>query len=407
MESIIPYGHQNITDEDIAAVVKVLKADYITQGPVVEEFENAVCEKVGSKYGACCTNGTSALHLAMIAAGVKENDRVIAPAITFCASANGAKFLGADILFADIDDKTTITMSVESCRKLLEKSKAEGKPVKAIVTVDMAGYVCDMEAFAKLKEEFGFIWVEDACHSIGASWKDSSGKVYKVGEYPKVDMTVFSFHPVKHITCGEGGMIVTHNEKYAKSLRFYRNHCGEKEPDSFLNKEEGFDANGLVNPWYYEMQDLGYNYRMTEIQAALGLSQLKRLESGIERRREIAEYYHKEFANHPLITFPFIDNEKIGHAYHLAIFLIDFEKADMSRAKFMLDLRKLGIGSQVHYVPVPMMPYYANKLHGEEFPNALTYYRKCLSFPCFPTLSDADLKKVCAGIKQVLKDVRG
>ena len=401
MEKIIPYGHQNITNEDFAAVAKVLKADYITQGPVVEEFENEVCNKVGSKYGVCCTNGTSALHLAMIAAGIKKDDRVIAPAITFCASANGARFLGAEILFADINN--SVTMSVDSCRALLEKSKEEGKPVKAVVTVDMAGYVCDMEAFAKLKDEFGFVWVQDACHSIGATWKDSTGKTYRIAEFEKVDMTVFSFHPVKHITCGEGGMVVTRSEKYAKKLRLYRSHCTTKEPGEFMNKAEAFDPNGLVNPWYYEMQDLGFNYRMTEIQAALGLSQLKRLESGIERRREISNRYHKEFSDCEYIDFPFIDDKKIGHAYHLAIFLIDFEKLGMSRAKFMLDLREKGIGSQVHYVPVPMMPYYADKLHGELFPNSLAYYRKCLSLPCFPTLSNSDLDKVCDGIKQVLE----
>ena len=399
MESFIPYGHQNITEEDIEAVAKVLKANYITQGPVVEEFEKAVCQKSGSKHGVCCTNGTSALHLAMIAAGVKENDRIIAPAITFCASANCAKFLGAEVLFADIDD--TITMSVESCRALLEKSKAEGKPVKAVVTVDMAGYICDMEAFAKLKEEFGFVWVEDSCHAIGGSWKASNGKTYKVGEYPNVDMTVFSFHPVKHITCGEGGMIITHSDEYAKSLRFYRSHGMTKVPELFKCREEAFDKNGLVNPWYYEMQDLGFNYRMTEIQAALGLSQLNRLESGIARRREIADFYRKEFADCPLISFPVVNKEKIGHAYHLAIVLIDFEKAGMTRAAFMNELNKLGIGTQVHYIPVPKLPYYLDKLHGEKFPNAEAYYKKCLSLPCFPTLSDEDLQRVVRGIKQV------
>jgi dTDP-4-amino-4,6-dideoxygalactose transaminase len=285
----------------------------------------------------------------------------------------------------------------------LEKSKLEGKPVKVVVTVDMAGYVCNMEAFAKLKDEFGFVWVQDACHSIGASWIDSKGNVHRVGEYTKVDMTVFSFHPVKHITCGEGGMVVTHSERYAKFLRLYRSHCTTKNPDEFINKAEGFDTNGLVNPWYYEMQDLGFNYRMTEIQAALGISQLKRLDSGIERRREIANYYHKVFADCEYIDFPFIDDKKVGHAYHLAIFLIDFEKIGKSRAKFMVDLREKGIGSQVHYVPVPMMPYYTNKLHGEIISNSLEYYRKCLSLPCFPTLSDSDLEKVCMGIKQVLE----
>ena len=400
MDSFIPYGHQNITEEDIEAVSKVLKANYITQGPVVEEFEKAVCEKSGSNYGVCCTNGTSALHLAMIAAGVNKNDRIIAPAITFCASANCARFLGAEVLFADIND--SITMSVESCRALLEKSKAEGKPVKAVVTVDMAGCICDMEAFAKLKDEFGFIWVEDSCHAIGGSWTASDGKVYKVGEYKKVDMTVFSFHPVKHITTGEGGMIITHSEEYAKSLRFYRSHGMTKVPELFKCREEAFDKDGLVNPWYYEMQDLGFNYRMTEMQAALGLSQLKRLESGIEKRREIVDYYRKELADCPLISFPVVDKKTIGHAYHLAIMLIDFEKAGMTRAAFMNKLANMGIGTQVHYIPVPKLPYYADKLHGEKFPKALEYYKKCLSFPCFPSLTDADLERVVRGIKQIL-----
>ena len=371
-----------------------------TQGPVVEEFEKAVCEKSGSNYGVCCTNGTSALHLAMIAAGVNKNDRIIAPAITFCASANCARFLGAEVLFADIND--SITMSVESCRALLEKSKAEGKPVKAVVTVDMAGCICDMEAFAKLKDEFGFIWVEDSCHAIGGSWTASDGKVYKVGEYKKVDMTVFSFHPVKHITTGEGGMIITHSEEYAKSLRFYRSHGMTKVPELFKCREEAFDKDGLVNPWYYEMQDLGFNYRMTEMQAALGLSQLKRLESGIEKRREIVDYYRKELADCPLISFPVVDKKTIGHAYHLAIMLIDFEKAGMTRAAFMNKLANMGIGTQVHYIPVPKLPYYADKLHGEKFPKALEYYKKCLSFPCFPSLTDADLERVVRGIKQIL-----
>ncbi|MBP5469283.1 MAG: UDP-4-amino-4,6-dideoxy-N-acetyl-beta-L-altrosamine transaminase [Candidatus Riflebacteria bacterium] len=402
MDTFIPYGHQNITEEDIEAVSKVLKANYITQGPVVEEFEKAVCNKIGSKYGVCCTNGTSALHLAMIAAGVNKNDRIIAPAMTFCASANCARFLGAEVLFADIDDRTTITMSVESCKELLEKSRLAGKPVKAVVTVDMAGNICDMEAFAKLKKEYDFIWVEDSCHAIGGSWTSSDGKVYRVGEYPEVDMTVFSFHPVKHITTGEGGMVVTHSEKYAKSLRFYRSHGMTKIPELFKCKEEAFDKNGLVNPWYYEMQDLGFNYRMTEMQAALGLSQLKRLESGIKRRREIVDYYRKELANCPLISFPLVDKNKIGHAYHLAIMLIDFEKAGMTRAAFMNKLASIGIGTQVHYIPVPMLPYYVDKLHGEQFPNAIKYYRKCLSFPCFPSLTDADLDRVVRGIKQLL-----
>ena len=403
--SFIPYGHHNITEDDIKAVENVLRSYYITQGPTVETFEKAVCEKVGSKYGVCCTNGTSALHLAMIAAGVGKGDRIIAPAITFAASANCARFLGAEVLFADIND--SITMSVDSCRALLEKSKAEGKPVKAVVTVDMAGYVCDMEAFAKLKKEFGFVWVEDSCHAIGASWKASDGKVYRVGEYEEADMTVFSFHPVKHITTGEGGMIVTHSEKYEKSLRLYRSHGITKEADLFKCPEEAYDAKGNINPWYYEMLDLGFNYRMTEMQAALGVSQLTRLESGIERRREIAEYYRKELKDCEYISFPVIDDARVGHAYHLAIALIDFEKLGKSRAEFMGELVKLDVGTQVHYIPVPMLPYYRDKLHGEDVSKSVVYYRKCLSLPCYPTLTDDELKTVCEALKKVLKNNNG
>lgn len=401
--SFIPYGHQNITEEDIQAVEKVLRSYYITQGPVVEKFEKAVCEKVGSSYGICCTNGTSALHLAMIAAGVGKGDRVIVPAITFAASANCARFLDAEVLFADIDGKPSVTMSVESCRSLLEKSKSEGKPVKAVVTVDMAGCVCDMEAFAKLKREFGFVWVEDACHSIGGSWVGSDGKKYEVGQYEEVDMTVFSFHPVKHITTGEGGMIVTHSDRFAKSMRLYRCHGITKESDLLRCRDEAYDENGLLNPWYYEMLDLGFNYRMTEMQAALGLSQLSRLDSGIARRREIVEFYHKELADNPYISFPVIDKERVGHAYHLAIILIDFAKLGKSRAAVINELAALEVGSQVHYIPVPLLPYYRERVHGEVFENSLAYYKKCLSIPCYPTLSEKDCIKVVKALKRVLQ----
>ena len=244
----IPEGIKEIADdcffgnEDIEEVVKALKSDWLTQGPCVTAFENAVCEKVGSDYGVSCTNGTSALHLAIVAAGVKKGDYVIAPAMTFAASANCARFEGAEVLFADIDNKTTVTMSVDSCRALLEKARKEGKPVKAVVTVDMTGHLCNMEAFAKLKKEFGFVWIQDACHSIGGSWTSSDGKTYRVGEYKEVDMTACSFRPVKHITTGEGGMVVTHNEEYAKTMRLYRTHGIVRDEAAFINKDDALVA---------------------------------------------------------------------------------------------------------------------------------------------------------------------
>lgn len=400
--SFIPYGHQHITDDDREAVKEVLNSYYLTQGPNVEAFEKAVCTKIKSKFGVCCTNGTSALHLAMIAAGVGNGDKVIVPAITFVASANSARFLGAEILFADIDDKTTVTMSPESCRALLEKSLAEGKPVKAVVTVDMAGCPCDMEAFAKLKKEFNFVWIEDACHAIGGSWTASDGRVYNIGEFEEVDMTVFSFHPVKHITTGEGGMIVTHSEALARIMTLYRSQGTTKKEEDFLNPEEAFDINGLVNPWYYEMQVLGFNYRMTEMQAALGISQLKRLESGIARRKQIAEAYQESLKNSEFIAFPYIDKKSFGHAYHLAISLIDFEKLGKTRAAVMNELIQLGVGTQVHYIPVPMQPYYRKITNSTNLVNSLNYYKKTLSLPCYPSMADSDWEKVVLAVKKVL-----
>ena len=396
------YGHQQITDEDIEEVVKALKSDWLTQGPCVTAFENAVCEKVGSDYGVSCTNGTSALHLAIVAAGVKKGDYVIAPAMTFAASANCARFEGAEVLFADIDNKTTVTMSVDSCRALLEKARKEDKPVKAVVTVDMTGHLCNMEAFAKLKKEFGFVWIQDACHSIGGSWTSSDGKTYRVGEYKEVDMTAFSFHPVKHITTGEGGMVVTHNEEYAKTMRLYRTHGIVRDEAAFINKDEAYDADGNLNPWYSEMQTLGYNYRLTDFQAALGISQLKRLDYSIQRRRQIADLYRKEMQDCKLVEFPYVE-KNVGHAYHLVVALIDFEKAGKSRAMVMKYLRDHEIGTQVHYLPLPMMPYYAKTCDAATVPNAVAYYRKALSLPCYPQLTDDDVKRVCSALKKALE----
>lgn len=396
----IPYGRQQITAEDIDAVVATLKSDFLTQGPAIETFEKAVCQETGAQYAVACNNGTAALHLAAIAAGIGVGDRVVVPPITFVASANCARYNGAEILFADIDP-ATLTMSPLVCRRILERCAEEGRPVKAVVTVDLAGHPCDMQAFALLRKEFGFVWIQDACHSIGASWEDNLGIRWKIGELPEADMTVFSFHPVKHITTGEGGMITTHSDVLADNMRLHRSHGIMRSADGFANHEEAFAADGSANPWYYEMQSLGFNYRLTDIQAALGTSQLRRLSENIVQRQMIAAAYRSRLANMPLITFPSVA-DSVSHAYHLAIVQIDFAAAGRSRAEVMTRLKADGIGTQVHYIPVPMMPYYAGSVAPAEIPASLAYYRQALSLPCFPQMGDEEIERVCASLKRVL-----
>ncbi len=395
----IPYGRQHITEADIATVVAVLESDFLTQGPAIEKFERAVCLETGSRFAVACSNGTTALHLAAVAAGVGPGDTVVVPPITFVASANCARYNGAEVLFADIDP-ATLTMSPLACRKILERCAADGCPVKAVVTVDLAGHPCDMQAFALLKKEFDFVWIQDACHSIGASWEDNLGIRWKVGEFPEVDFTVFSFHPVKHITTGEGGMIVTPSETFAENMRRHRSHGVVRDASGFCNNSEAFAADGSANPWYYEMQSLGFNYRMTDIQAALGTSQLTGLAENILRRRSIVNAYKSRLAGLPYVSFPEVA-EGVGHAFHLAVIKIDFAAAGRERAVLMNALKAEGIGTQVHYIPVPMMPYYAGAAAEEDYAEGLAYYRQALSLPCFPQMDDEDIERVCAALKKV------
>jgi UDP-4-amino-4,6-dideoxy-N-acetyl-beta-L-altrosamine transaminase len=397
----LPYGHQQVTSDDIDAVIKTLKSDYLTQGSAVVDFEKDFCRLTGAAHAIACSSGTAALHLAMLASEVKENDRVIVPSVTFAASANCARFNNAEVLFADVDDQN-FTMSPASCEKLLQKSREENRPVKAIVTVDLAGHPCAMEAFAQLKEEYGFIWIEDACHSLGAEWTDKKGMTYKTGQSLLPDLSVFSFHPVKHVTTGEGGMVTTPSSVVAETLRSFRSHGITKNSDDFINQKLAYDEKGNLNPWYYEMQRLGYNYRITDIQAALGSSQLKRLPEFIEKRTKIVDFYRSQFSENKFIEFPAVASG-VRHAWHLAVILIDFVKLGKTRAEVMNELKARGIGTQVHYIPVPLLPYYASITRECELENSLSYYQKALSLPCYPDLTDEDLKRISDSIKEIIK----
>lgn len=398
--NFIPYGRQDITEADIEAVVRVLRSDFLTQGPAVEIFEAAVCRETGAQHAVACSSGTAALHLAVLAAKIGHGDRVIVPPITFVASANCARYAGAEVLFADIDSET-LNISPQTCRKLLEQAVVEGRPVKAVVTVDLAGHPCDMQAFALLKKEFNFIWIQDACHSLGATWEDNLGIRWKIGEWPEPDMTVFSFHPVKHITTGEGGMIVTHSEELANSLRVHRSHGIVRDVGAFVNNAEALSADGSVNPWYYEMQQLGFNYRLSDIQAALGCSQIERLGQYVVRRREIAASLRLKFEMFPRVKLPIVA-DGVEHAYHLCIIRIDFAAVGATRAEVMKRLKAAGIGTQVHYIPIPMMPFYAQTADMASFPAALAYYREALSIPCFPKMTDIDVERVCSAVISTL-----
>jgi len=364
----VPYGHQFITDEDVAAVVAALKSDYMTQGPRIGEFEARFSEYVGSRYACMVSNGTAALHLCALALGIKPGDKVITTPITFAASANAFRYLGADVEFCDIDPETFL-LDLDKLESML-KASPKGT-YKAVVPVDLAGYPVDEEQMRALADKYGFSIVVDACHAPGACFTDSKGRLCKVGACDYADLTCFSFHPVKHIATGEGGAVTTNNPELYRKIQLFRTHGITKDP-SLMEKNDG--------GWYYEMQELGFNYRITEMQAALGISQLGRLEWSIERRNEIALKYDAAFSGTPVAT-PFRE-PGIRHAFHLYIIRVE-------RRKELYDfLRSNNVYSQVLYIPVHTMPYY-RKLGWKQgdFPVAEEYYRHCLALPMFPSLT--------------------
>ncbi|MBF0499160.1 MAG: UDP-4-amino-4,6-dideoxy-N-acetyl-beta-L-altrosamine transaminase [Candidatus Riflebacteria bacterium] len=402
----IPYAHQSISDEDIAAVVRTLKSDFLSQGPEIGRFEKEFATFVNAPFAVACASGTAALHLGCLAAGIGAGDRVLTTPITFVASANCARYVGASVEFADINPETCL-LDPGECEKMLDAAQRAGKPFKAVITVDLAGYPCDMQAFSRLKEKFGFIWIEDACHALGATWTNNHGEKLQIGACKTVDLTIYSFHPVKHITTGEGGMITAHDSALDARLRLFRSHGINRASSAMKIRSEAFDETGAPNPWYYEMQELGFNYRLSDIQAALGTSQLARLPIFLTRRHEVAARYRSAFTEWPYIIFPKI-SEGLCHAYHLVIVLIDFKALGKSRVQVMNELRAKGIGTQVHYLPVPMMPAYGAGAENPEgamkhLPAALAYYRHTLSIPCFSDISDDEVERVVSALKEAVK----
>jgi len=377
----IPYGRQHITQEDIDAVVNTLTADYLTTGPKVQEFEEKFAKYTGAKYAVALSNGTTALHLCTSVLGVNNSSKVITTPITFAASANCVRYCGGEVVFADIDPKTLL-LDINKVRQLLEASPKG--TYQGIIPVDFAGYPVDLEAFRKLADEYGLWIIEDACHAPGGYFIDSNKNKQRCGNGAYADLAIFSFHPVKHIACGEGGMITTNNKELYDKIQILRTHGITKREDLLQENHGG---------WYYEMVTLGHNYRIPDILCALGISQLSRAEEGLARRVEIAQNYDEAFLDTSIETIPV--QEQVGHAYHLYV-------VKVKNRKYIYDaLREKGIYAQVHYIPVHTLPYYRSlQTERLSYPIAESYYDHCISLPMYPSLKDEEQKYV---IETVLK----
>ncbi|WP_067724755.1 UDP-4-amino-4,6-dideoxy-N-acetyl-beta-L-altrosamine transaminase [Oceanobacillus damuensis] len=378
-DSYLPYGKQWIDDDDIKAVTDVLKSDFITTGPTISQFEKAIAEFVGAKYAVAYSSGTAALYAACFAAGIKENDEVITTSMTFAASSNCILYVGARPVFADIDPKT-YNISPESIKPLITEK------TKAIITVDFTGQPAEYDEISSLAKKHGLIVIDDAAHALGASYKERL--IGSIG-----DMTMFSFHPVKHITTGEGGMITTNNEDYYEKLLLFRSH-GITRDSLKLKDHQG--------PWYYEMQELGFNYRMTDIQAALGLSQVKKLNTFLNKRREYAKKYTEAFIDVDAILTPYQQSDS-NSSWHLYIIRFKLEKLNADRTEIFKALQKENIGVNVHYIPVHLHPFYQQLGYEKGLcPNAEKLYQEIITLPLFPTMSEQDLNDVITGVKKVI-----
>ena len=383
-EPVLPYGRQTIEDDDISAVVEALKSDFLTTGPLVEAFETAFAETVGARHAVACSNGTAALHLAMLALDVQPGEVVIAPSITFLATANCARYVGAEVVFADVDPQTGL-MTPETLAEAL--TRVGDRKLRAVLPVHLRGDAADLPGLAALANDAGAVLVEDAPHALGTTM--TYGNVAeRVGDARHSAMATFSFHPVKTIATGEGGMVTTNDPALAERLRIMRSHG--------MVRPEGAD------PWWYEMAEPGFNYRLPDILCALGLSQLKKLPRFAARRRALAKAYEAALA--PLAPVVKIAKRPAWSdpVLHLMCVLIDFEAAGQTRRQVVERLRERGVGTQVHYIPVHRQPYYQERYGALDLPGAEGWYDRCLSLPLYPGMADGDVGRVVEALRPVL-----
>ena len=384
---MIPYAKQSISEEDIEAVVQVLRSDFITQGPVVNEFETAIAQYCQAQYAIAVSSGTAALHLACRALGIGQGDTVWTSPNTFVASANCALYCGATIDFIDIDPHT-YNISIAALKQKLETARENDRLPAAIIPVHFAGQSCDMETIYYLSQEYGFKIIEDAAHALGGEYNND-----RIGSCRYSDITIFSLHPAKMITAGEGGLLLTNNSSLAEQALLLRTHGITRNP-SLMDSE----SHGL---WYYQQIELGYNYRITDIQAALGLSQLKRLDEFVARRREIAAIYNKKL-NHLPLTAPLPDKNN-QFSWHLYVINLHLDKIARTRKEVFDELRKYNIGVHVHYIPVHIQPWFTSMgFKAEAFPNVMSYYQRAITLPIYVDLSDEEIDYIVHVLSEVL-----
>ena len=388
---MIPYGKHHVDEEDIKSVIKVLKSDNLTQGPLISVFEKEISKYVGAKYSVALTSCTAGLHLAAIASKINKGKILLTSPITFVATANSSLYCNGETIFADIDS-STINISIDSIKKVISKNK-----IHAIAPVHFGGLPCNMKEIKEIADKVGAIIYEDAAQAFGASFSDGS----KVGSCKYSDMTVFSFHPVKSIAMGEGGVITTNDKNIYERLLRLRNHGIERNQDNFQLKNKSI-TNEINNPWYYEMQELGYNYRITDIQCALGLSQHKKIDKFIKKTREIAKKYDLAFGDLKNCE-PVQKNMRDFSSNHLYILKVNFEKLGKTRTSLMRELKNAEIMTQVHYIPVSLHPYFQKKNYeNNNLPNSYNYYKSALSIPLFYDLTDKQQSYIIDKIKNLI-----
>ncbi len=396
----LPYGRQQITDADVESVVACLRGDWLTQGPRIDDFEAALCVATGAKYAVAVSNGTAALHLATLALGLERGDQAVTSAITFVASANCVRYVGGSVAFADIDPATGL-INVDHLEQRVGELVAAGRPPRLLIPVDFAGQTADLERVREIADSCGAKVIQDAAHSLGARAQQGESWVSAI-DCRFSHAAILSFHPVKHITTAEGGAVVTNDEGLAETVRELRSHGIHKHAERFVHDE----ASAMIGPWYYEQDRLGYNYRITDLQCALGISQLRRLPDFVARRREVAAAYDQALSSSTRLAgrlVPLAQRSTVQSSYHLYVVTVQevgasLERLAQLRADLYHFLRERQIFPQVHYVPVPWQPF-----HGAAplsmFPKAAAYYASCLSLPMFPAMEDTDLSRVVSALE--------
>jgi UDP-4-amino-4,6-dideoxy-N-acetyl-beta-L-altrosamine transaminase len=398
--SFLPYGRQCIEDDDIEAVVAALRGELLTTGPLVGRFEQEIAALTGAREAVACSSGTAALHMAARALGLGLGHTIIVPAITFAATASAPHLLGAEVVFADVDPETGLMRASDLEAAI---ARAPLRRADAVFPVHYAGQSCDVEAISAFARARGIWIIEDAAHALGTAWTAHDGALLPIGANAYSDMTIFSFHPVKTIAMGEGGAVTANDPELIRRLKLGRNHGITRESSEFVQSDAAFDASGVANPWYYELGAPGFNFRVSDINCALGLSQLSKLNRFVASRRSLVACYDELLGPVAPLVRPLARDPRSLTAWHIYPVRIDFAAARLSRADLMRALAAEGIGTQVHYIPVHRQPYYAARYGVAELPGAEAYYATTLTLPLYAGMNDGDVTRIVGALRRHLK----